>query len=462
VVTLTGLATATTTTDSTGAYTFTGLAAGDYTVAPAQPDVTFAPGSRRFATLAANATADFTATRRFTLAGRVTDANGSGLAGVTMTLTGTAAGTEPRTQATDEDGRYAFTGLGEGGTATITPVLDGFAFAPASRSAAALGATDAAASFSAIGTAIGTFRRFFAEGAIGSFFDTDVALLNGTAETAHARLRFQTGGGGEFVRDLTMPPMTRTTIGAETVPGLAAAAADFATVVESDVPIVADRTMRWDASGYGSHAETSVAGPQATWYFAEGSTTGDFSLFYLLQNPGPVAAQVEIRYLRPAPLAPVVRTYTVGAASRRTLFVNNEDPALAETDVSAAIVSTNGVPIIAERAMYTNAGGRTFGAGHESAGIPAPAPQWFLAEGATGSFFHEFILAANPTETDAPLEFRYLLSDGRVITRMHTVAANSRLTIGVHTEDPALASAAVSTIVTSTTGVPVLVERAVW
>lgn len=223
-----------------------------------------------------------------------------------------------------------------------------------------------------------------------------------------------------------------------------------------------DRTVRWDPSGYGSHAESSVASPQTTWYFAEGATTGSFNLFYLLQNPGTQPATVQVRYLRPAPLAPVVKTYTVAPATRRTIYVNQEDPALAEAEISAVITSLNGVPIIAERAMYANVAGQVFGAGHESAGLPAPSAQWFLAEGATGPFFNLFILVANPAPTLAPLEVRYLLTDGRVITRAHTVAAESRLTIGVHAEHPDLANAAMSAIVTSTSGVPVLVERAMW
>ena len=64
--------------------------------------------------------------------------------------------------------------------------------------------------------------------------------------------------------------------------------------------------------------------------------------------------------------------------------------------MSAVIESINGVPIIVERAMYLDQPGRAFGAGHESAGVTAPATQWFLAEGATGSFFDLFILIANP------------------------------------------------------------------
>ena len=39
-----------------------------------------------------------------------------------------------------------------------------------------------------------------------------------------------------------------------------------------------------------------------------------------------------------------------------------------------------------------------FSAGHESAAVRAPALQWFLAEGATGPYFDEFILIANPRQ----------------------------------------------------------------
>ena len=32
-------------------------------------------------------------------------------------------------------------------------------------------------------------------------------------------------------------------------------------VVEFDVPVVADRTVRWDATGYGAHAESAILAP---------------------------------------------------------------------------------------------------------------------------------------------------------------------------------------------------------
>ena len=153
--------------------------------------------------------------------------------------------------------------------------------------------------------------------------------------------------------------------------------------------------MTW-GGGYGSHAETALLAPSQTWYLAEGSTAGDFNLFYLLQNPNSTAVQASVRYLRPSGQAPVERSYTLLPNSRKTIYVNGEGPSLASTDLSAVI--TADAPIIAERAMYTNKPGQPFAAGHESAGVTAPAMTWFLAEGATGPFFDLFVLVANPND----------------------------------------------------------------
>ncbi len=232
--------------------------------------------------------------------------------------------------------------------------------------------------------------------------------------------------------------------------------------------MVVDRQVSWDQSGYGSHAETSIAAASSTWFLAEGATHGSFDLFYLIQNPGATAATVTIRYLRPAPLAPLTKNYTVAANSRFTIVVDSETiggQSLAATDVSAAITST--VPVVVERAMYMTTGGQAYSAGHESAGVTAPATSWFLAEGATGAFFDMFVLIANPDPTTAAtVQATYLLDNGTSLTKMYTVAASSRRTINVDSEQfpggQLLANAAVSTILTSTNAVPIVVERAMW
>ena len=62
----------------------------------------------------------------FTIAGTVT-ANGAGLADVTMLLSGAASDTTT----TNENGEYIFDGLAAG-TYTVTPMREGYAFAPES------------------------------------------------------------------------------------------------------------------------------------------------------------------------------------------------------------------------------------------------------------------------------------------------------------------------------------------
>ncbi|HTV01453.1 MAG TPA: hypothetical protein VMF13_12970 [Luteitalea sp.] len=307
---------------------------------------------------------------------------------------------------------------------------------------------------------------YLAEGATGAFFDSRLAIANPTAQQALVLTRFQKGDGTTIRDYRVVPAMSRTTIDVETIPGLEAA--EFSTLIEADVQVVADRTMTWDRSGYGSHAERGILTRTATkWYFAEGATFGPFNLFYLIQNPSDQTAQIKVTYLLPTGV-PLEKQYSVAPQSRFNIWVDAEganDPtlaALASAELSAIVESTNGVPIIAERAMYLDQPGRPLGAGHESAGVTAASNQWFLAEGATGDFFDLFILIANPQVTPAAVQADFLLPSGQVITRQYTVPANSRFNIWVDQEDTALANAAVSTRVTSTNNVPIIVERAMW
>lgn len=305
----------------------------------------------------------------------------------------------------------------------------------------------------------GMFRRHFAEGSSGSFFETEMALVNPRDVPVAAVLSFFTSDGASATRPMELAPRSRATLNAHEIVSLENTA--FSTTLEADGEVVADRRMAWDESGYGGHAETSIDRASTRWYFAEGATHSGFDLFYLLQNPGKTAAQVEIRYLLPEG-APVVKTYPLAPRSRRTIWVDLEDPALALTDVSAVITSYNGVPIIAERAMYLDAGGQPFGAGHASAGVLQPNVRWFLAEGATGNFFDMFVLLANPTDRAADVEATYLLPDGSTLKKRYQVAGNSRFNIWVDHQDPRLADTAVSTSVESLNGVPIIVERSMW
>jgi hypothetical protein len=310
----------------------------------------------------------------------------------------------------------------------------------------------------------GSVVRYLAEGAENAFFKTTLTLANsGTAEaTAVVRLLGENGATtATFVR---VPAGGRRTF--ELSDAGALPASSFSMVIESDAPLAIQRTMSWTAtSGYGAHAERALPSLSTTWFLAEGSTAGEFSLFYLLANPHDTEVVATVRFIRPAGLPSIERVYHLPPTSRTTIHVNTQAQELANTDVSAAVTADR--PILVERSMYLSRAGQAFTAGHASAGVTAPAATWYFTEGATGGFFDMFLLLANPGAADANVEARYLLSDGRVFTKSYLVGADSRLTIWVNGEEivghgRVLASVDVSTTLNSTNGVPIIAERAMW
>jgi hypothetical protein len=304
-----------------------------------------------------------------------------------------------------------------------------------------------------------SLTRYFAEGSSTTFFETTIDLVNPGTVQATVLMHFLTSSGQVIDYYVNVPAQQHVTVRPDQVS--TTPLEDFSTVIETDQEIVAERTMVWTPDGrYGSHTETAVKAPSTEWFLAEGATHGAFDLFYLIENPTASDAQVEIHYLLPDGQAPIVMDYTVAAHARRTIWVDNE-PGLAATDVSASIRSLNGVPIIAERAMYFSTEGLAFRGGHDSAGVTEPNTHWFFAEGATGSFFDTFLLIANPDPTQmAHVTVSYLLTNGTVVPVQHEIAPNSRATYNVQGEDPQLASAALSTVVDSE--VPIVAERSMY
>ncbi|MGH9163233.1 MAG: carboxypeptidase regulatory-like domain-containing protein [Vicinamibacteraceae bacterium] len=448
-----------TTTDDQGTYTFAGLAAGaDYTVTPNLRGYTFAPQSQPFEDLSGNATADFTAAAiELTISGTVLDDENTPLASVTVALSGDAQDEVT----TDADGAFAFDGLTWGGSYTVTPTHPDYDVQPASRSFDPLEA-DETTTFTAT-PLTATYTRYFGEGAVGPFFDTTFALFNPTDVQASATLSLA-GETGEVVpHTVAIPAGAQVIVDPETL--LPAAWVGFATAIEADQTLVTSRTMRWDDRHYGRHESAGVATPQTAWWFTEGAT-GTFQLFYLLYNPGDAAANVTATYYRGGEQSPVTRTYTVGPHTRRTVFVNvaadgvTPDPELGTAEVSARIVSTNGVPIVAERALYltTNAA-QPLTAGTMAPAVTGPAESWHFAEGAT-AFFDLFLLLANPSTAPVDATVRYLLPTGEPLERTYTLGPESRRTIWVDQEDAALAATQVAISVQSET--PILAERAMW
>jgi hypothetical protein len=298
-------------------------------------------------------------------------------------------------------------------------------------------------------------RSILSEGATGTFFTTDVAILNPNNTDVPVTIRYLRENAPELEETRTLPAMSRTTIHEDDIPGLEGTS--VSTVVEAPAtsPVVVERLMSWDANGYGGHLGTSVDRARPRWMFAEGAQ-GFFYTFFLIANSGANEATVTFTFLLEQG-TPVTHAVTVAPGARKTVYAGDVADLI---NRSFATVIESDVPIVAERAMYFGDAPLWLG-GHGSAGVPEPAHKWFHAEGATGSLFDTFILLANPNPVDVTVNVTYTTEAGQVIVRPHPLPASSRLTINLENEAPELAVAAVSTRVESTS-YPIVSERAMY
>jgi hypothetical protein len=295
-------------------------------------------------------------------------------------------------------------------------------------------------------------QSLLSEGATGPFFDLDIAILNPTSQSASLHTSFLKEGGEQVVRHRIIPPHSRQTIRVDDEPGMSFVSAS--TVVDSPTPLVVERTMTWDASGYGGHSGAAVDGARRRWLFAEGAQ-GFFDTFILLVNNGPVTANVRLTFLVEDG-TPIVRTVDVGPTARITVYAGHI-PGLAWRSFATIVESS--APIAAERAMYF---GRspTWVGGHESAGVSEPATRWFHAEGATGAAFDTYLLLANPGAQPASVVVTFLTESGASVSLPVALSPLSRRTINPENVSPQLANASFATAVQA--DVPIVSERAMY
>ncbi len=130
VVSLTGDAEMTDTTDAEGIYAFTGLVTGDYVVEPWLEGWSFEPARRTYTGLDADSlNQHFIGTQvAFRISGHVFTSTMSLVEGVVVALSGDAT----MADTTDAEGFYSLAGL-PAGNYMVTPSMRGYDFSPASR-----------------------------------------------------------------------------------------------------------------------------------------------------------------------------------------------------------------------------------------------------------------------------------------------------------------------------------------
>jgi hypothetical protein len=218
---------------------------------------------------------------------------------------------------------------------------------------------------------------FLAEGATGGLFTTFVLVSNPNDAPANVTFQYLLDSGDPITVEKTVAAHARltTNIHDEEDPRLHGTA--VSTVVTSDVPVIAERSMYWaDLPFREGHNSFGVTDAGVKWGLAEGRTGTPFNYhtYILLANPQTTAANVKATFLREGGAAPIVKTYTVAPTSRFNIDSAGDElkQDLHDENFGVVIEVTNNVPITVERSLYWDVNGVTFSGGTNATGIRLP------------------------------------------------------------------------------------------
>ncbi len=162
----------------------------------------------------------------------------------------------------------------------------------------------------------------------------------------------------------------------------------------------------------------------------------------------------------------IVKPQTVARNSRFNIWVDREDPRLVNTAVSTTIRSTNGVPVIVERALWWPGSFGQWYEAHNSPGATSTGTRWALAEGEVGGTrgVETYLLLANTSAAPGKVRVTLLFEDGTSAVREFDVAARSRFNVDARWEFPAAINRRFGAIVESVGATPaqIVVERAMY
>ena len=289
---------------------------------------------------------------------------------------------------------------------------------------------------------------YLAEGTSAWGFTTYITIENPNNQQCTAAITYNTEGGARQAPDVTLPPMSQTTVNpSDVVPNQ-----DFSTVVtcKEGKTIAVDRTMSWAGTGARSleaHSSVGVTAPSGTWYLPEGSSDWGFETWLLIQNPNNQEAACTVTYMTENNGAIPVE-HKVAPNSRKSYSMEVD---IGKKDASIKVECP--IPVIPERAVYRN----NRREGHDSIGTTAPSTDYYLAEGTTAWGFTTYVLVQNPQNTPTEVTITYMTPTGPSTQVPFQMPANSRKTVKV---DDILGNADLSTRVHGSQ--PIIAERAMY
>lgn len=289
---------------------------------------------------------------------------------------------------------------------------------------------------------------YLPEGSSAWGFETWVLVQNPNNAEANVKITYMLESGSTNVVESKIGPSSRATFNmADAIPN-----EDASVKVESDLPVIAERSMYRNSRREG-HCSIGTTTPSIDYYLAEGTSAWGFVSYILVQNPNPAPADVTVTYMTPGGPARQ-EPFIMAANSRKTIRVNDVMP---NTDLSAHVHGS--VPIIAERAMYWDGGQGE--ACHDSVGMSTPHKTFYLPDGNTDDGNETWTLVQNPNDTDVEVQITYLKPDGvGNISFKENIQAGSRRTFNM--ADNGIHGRAAVMVECLTTGRKIMAERAMY
>jgi hypothetical protein len=207
-------------------------------------------------------------------------------------------------------------------------------------------------------------------------------------------------------------PAGSTTVLDLTVTGPLRQEATAAAVVARRGRLVVERVQAFPGqAGQGVGLTLAAPAPQETWYFPEGVHLEGVVERWAIFNPSATEALVSLEVVPDEGEPPEPLDLTVGPGRQ---YVHTADDTLVPAGVghSSTIRSLNGVPVVAERLIDSDAEGRQ---GWSSMlGAPAPHRRWVLPAGGASDVVDEWLMVFNPGASPVTMRVRQI-ADGRLV-----------------------------------------------
>lgn len=243
---------------------------------------------------------------------------------------------------------------------------------------------------------------YLPEGSTAWGFETWTLVDNPNRTPAEVTVTYMTGSGPVPVTR-TIPAGSRASYSmAEDLQGQV----DASIMVESDVPVVAERSVYRGNRREGS-CSVGASAPAGDFYLSEGATGYDvgFTTYILVQNPGGAPNDVSVTWQTPAGQV-AGPSFTMRPGTRATVRMNDHLP----PGTSASTLVHGSRPLVAERAMYWDNGtGEAF---HASIGLDSPHGAFYLPDGQTSDGVETWTLVQNPNPASVTVRVTYLPEGG--------------------------------------------------